>query len=257
MSPKGITIAFYTIARKDTVRMVRLWKQTFLPSVVTMSLYFAVFGTFIGSQLPDINGFSYVLFIVPGLIMMSVITNAYSNTSTAFFMAKFMKNIDEIIVSPTPDWVIIGGYVTAGIVRGFIVGLLVLLTSLFFTHLVIYNIAAVLGAFVLTCILFSLAGLLNAMFAETFDSISIVPTFVLTPLTYLGGVFYSVDRLPEFWQIISYFNPILYMVNAFRYGFLGISDVSLTLAFSILISLTVLFLILILWLFKKGIGMKN
>ena len=257
MSPKGIAIAFYTITRKDTVRMLRLWKQTFLPSVVTMSLYFAVFGTFIGSQLGDIQGFSYILFIVPGLIMMSVITNAYSNTSTAFFMAKFMKNIDEILVSPTPNWVIVGGYVTAGIVRGFIVGILVLITSLFFTHLTIYSAVVVLSAFVLTCVLFSLAGLLNALFAESFDSIAIVPTFVLTPLTYLGGVFYSIDRLPEFWQTISLANPILYMVNAFRYGFLGVSDVSLTVAFGILISLTIAFLVLILWLFKRGVGMKN
>ena len=257
MSPKGIAIAFYTIARKDTVRMVRLWKQTFLPSVVTMSLYFAVFGTFIGSQIGDIHGFSYILFIVPGLIMMSVITNSYSNTSTAFFMAKFMKTIDEMLVSPTPDWVIVAGYVTAGIVRGFIVGVLVLITSLFFTHLTVYSIAIVFAAFVLTCILFSLAGLLNALFAETFDSIAIVPTFVLTPLTYLGGVFYSVDHLPELWQTVSLFNPILYMVNAFRYGFLGVSDVHVGLAFGILLTLTVAFVVVILWLFKKGIGMKN
>src|SRR3990167_4297370 len=257
MSPKGIAIAFYTIARKDTVRMLRLWKQTFLPSVVTMSLYFAVFGTFIGSQLPDINGFSYVMFIVPGLIMRSVITNAYSNTSTAFFMAKFMKNIDEILVSPTPNWVIVGGYVTAGIIRGFIVGALVLITSLFFTHLAIYNIAVVLAAFVLTCVLFSLAGLLNALFAERFDSIAIVPTFVLTPLTYLGGVFYSIDRLPELWQTVSLFNPILYMVNAFRYGFLGVSDVNIIWSFSIILAFIVVFAGCILYFFKRGMGLKK
>ena len=257
MSPKGIVIAFYTIARKDTVRMVRLWKQTFLPSVVTMSLYFAVFGTFIGSQIGDIEGFSYILFIVPGLIMMSVITNAYSNTSTALFMAKFQRNLEEMMVSPMPEWVIVAGYVTAGIVRGCIIGALVLVTALFFTHLTIYNAAVILGAFVLTCVLFSLGGFLNAMFADTFDSISIVPTFILTPLTFLGGVFYSVERFPEFWQNVSYLNPVLYMVNAFRYGFLGKSDVDVTFAFGVLIGLTVLFLTLILWLFKRGVGLKN
>ena len=172
-------------------------------------------------------------------------------------MAKFMKTIEEMLVSPTPNWVIVGGYVTAGIVRGFVVGALVLLTSLFFTHLVIYNIAVVLLAFILICILFSLAGLLNALFADSFDSIAIVPTFVLTPLTYLGGVFYSIDRLPAFWQTVSYANPILYMVNAFRYGFLGISDVNIFFSFGILISLTVVFLTLILWLFKRGAGLKQ
>lgn len=257
MEPKGIAIALYTIARRDTVRMLRLWKQTFLPSVVTMGLYFTVFGAFIGSQLANIEGFSYIQFIVPGLVMMSVITNAYSNTSTAFFMAKFMRNLDEMLVSPTPDWVIIAGYVAAGVVRGLIVGILVLATSLFFTHLAIYNIAVLLAAFMLTCVLFSLAGLLNALFAENFDSIAIVPTFVLTPLTYLGGVFYSIHALPQFWQTVSFANPILYMINAFRYGFLGISDVPLWLSFGILLGLTVLFVALILWLFKKGIGMKN
>ena len=257
MQPSKILIAYYTIVRKDTVRMLRLWKQTFLPSVVTTTLYFLVFGKFIGSQLAPISGFSYIQFIVPGLVMMQVITNAYSNTSTALFMAKFMKNLDEMIVSPMPEWVIIAGYVTAGIIRGLIIGVLVLATALFFTHLTIYNGFAVLGAFILTCVLFSLAGFLNAMFAESFDSIAIVPTFVLTPLTFLGGVFYSISRFPAFWQKVSLANPILYMVNIFRYGFLGITDVNLTFAFTVLIGLTVIFLALIMWLFKKGIGLKN
>ena len=257
MEPNKIWIAYYTLVRKDVVRILRLWKQTFLPSVVTMSLYFTVFGTFIGSQLAMIHGFTYIQFIVPGLIMMSVITNAYSNTSSAFFQAKFMHSLDELLVSPMPDWVVIAGYVTAGIVRGIIIGALVLLTALFFTHLTIVNLAALLLAFVLTCTLFSLAGLLNAMFAESFDSIAIVPTFVLTPLTYLGGVFYSVDKLPPFWHAVSLVNPILYMVNAFRYGFLGFSDVSVTLSFTMLIVLTIVFLALILWLFKRGAGLKN
>ena len=257
MEPSKIFIAYYTVVRKDTVRMLRLWQQTFLPSVITTVLYFLVFGKFIGSQLPPIHGFSYILFIVPGLVMMQVITNAYSNTSTALFMAKFMHNLDEMIVSPMPEWVIIAGYVTAGIIRGLIIGLLVLGTALFFTHLTIYSIGAVLAAFILTCVLFSLGGFLNAMFAESFDSIAIVPTFVLTPLTFLGGVFYSISQFPEFWQKVSLANPILYMVNIFRYGFLGVSDVNLGIAYAILITLTIVFLVLILWLFKKGIGLKN
>ncbi len=257
MNAQRIWIAYYTLVRKDVVRIVRLWQQTFLPSVITTALYFLVFGTFIGSQLPPISGFSYIQFIVPGLVMMQVIMNAYSNTSTALFMAKFQNNLQEMLVSPMPEWVIVAGYVTAGIVRGFIIGILVLLTSLFFTHLVVYNIVIVLAAFILTCVLFSLGGFLNAMFANTFDSISIVPTFVLTPLTFLGGVFYSISRFPPFWQKISLVNPILYMVNLFRYGFLGLSDVSLWLALSVLIGLTIVFLTVILVLFKRGVGLKN
>ena len=257
MSAKGIWIAYYTLVRKDVVRIMRLWQQTFLPSVITTALYFLVFGTFIGSKLPPTNGFTYIQFIVPGLVMMQVIMNAYSNTSTALFMAKFQNNLQEMLVSPMPEWVIVAGYVTAGIVRGFIIGILVLLTALFFTHLTVYNIAAVLAAFILTCVLFSLGGFLNAMFANTFDTISIVPTFVLQPLTFLGGVFYSISQFPPLWQKVSLINPILYMVNLFRYGFLGVTDVSLMLSLSILIGLTLAFLILILWLFKKGIGLKN
>ncbi len=257
MTPTQITTALYTIVRKDTVRIVRLWKQTFLPSVITMALYFTVFGTFIGSQLQQIGGFSYIQFIVPGLVMMSVITNAYSSTSSAFFQAKFTRSIEELLVSPMPGWVLILGYTLAGMVRGLIVGLLVLLTSLFFTHLTIFNMGVLVAAFVLTCVVFSLAGILNALFANTFDDIAIIPTFVLTPLTYLGGVFYSVHNLPEFWQHVSLVNPILYMVNTFRFGFLGISDVSLPLSFGILIGLTIAFVGLLIWLFKRGTGLKN
>ncbi len=257
MTPAQITTALYTIVRKDTVRIVRLWKQTFLPSVVTSVLYFTVFGTFIGSQLAHIGGFSYIQFIVPGLVMMSVITNSYSSTSSAFFQAKFTRSIEELLVSPMPDWILILGFTLAGVVRGTIVGALVLASSLFFTHLVIFNALVLIAAFIITCVLFSLAGILNALFAETFDGISIIPTFVLTPLTYLGGVFYSVHNLPQFWQTVSLGNPILYMVNTFRYGFLGISDVNLTLSFGILIALTVAFMGTLVILMKKGIGLKN
>jgi len=257
MNTHQLLTAYLTVVRKDTVRMLGLWKQTFVPSVVTTVLYFLVFGTFIGSQLPPISGFTYIQFIIPGLIMMQVIMNAYSNTSTALFMAKFQRNIEEMLVSPMPGWVIIAGYVTAGIVRGFIVGVLVLITALFFTHLTIFNLAVVLAAFILTCVLFSLAGFLNAMFADTFDSISIVPTFVLTPLTFLGGVFYSISQFPPFWQKVSLFNPVLYMVDLFRYGFLGISDINILLAFSVILGLIAVLLGIILWLFNNGVGIKS
>jgi len=257
MSPQGIAVAYYTLVRKEWVRIFRIWSQTLLPSVVTMSLYYVVFGAFIGSQISAIHGFSYIQFIVPGLVMMAIITNAYTNVVSTFFGAKFQHNLEEIIVSPTPNWVVIAGFCSGGILRGLIVGVLVLLTSLFFTHLVVYSFWILLAAAILTSVLFSLAGLLNGIFAKTFDGVSIVPTFVLTPLTYLGGVFYSIDRLPHLWQVVSLFNPILYMVNAFRYGFLGVSDVSVVWSFSLLIGLTVVLLGLILILFKKGIGLKQ
>ena len=257
MSPNGIATAYYTLVRKEVVRMMRIWSQTFLPSIVTTSLYYTIFGAFIGSQIAPIHGFTYIQFIVPGLVMMAIITNAYSNVVGGFFGMKFQKNFEEIMVSPTPNWVVVLGFVTGGVIRGMIVGVLVLLCSLFFTHLSIFSFGVLIGAAVLTSVLFSLAGLLNGIFAKGFDGISIVPVFVLTPLTYLGGVFYSIDRLPDFWRTVSLFNPILYMVNAFRYGFLGISDTPVLFSFGILIVLTfVLFAIAIL-LFQKGIGMRN
>jgi len=257
METNKTLIAYYTVVRKDVVRIVRLWKQTFLPSVVTTVLYFIVFGSLIGSKLPPIHGVTYIMFIVPGLVMMQVIMNAYSNTSSALFMAKFQRNLEEMLVSPMPEWVIIAGYVTAGIVRGSITGVLVLGVGLFFTHLTLHSIPIIMAAFVLTCILFSLGGFLNAMFAESFDSISIIPTFVLTPMTFLGGVFYSIQQFPPFWQTVSLANPVLYMVNVFRYGFLGTSDVNIWLAFGVLIGLIALFIILILRLFKRGVGLKT
>ena len=257
METNKTLIAYYTVVRKDVVRIVRLWKQTFLPSVVTTVLYFIVFGSLIGSKLPPIHGVTYIMFIVPGLVMMQVIMNAYSNTSSAMFMAKFQRNLEEMLVSPMPEWVIIAGYVTAGIVRGSITGVLVLGVGLFFTHLTLHSIPIIMAAFVLTCVLFSLGGFLNAMFAESFDSISIIPTFVLTPMTFLGGVFYSIQQFPPFWQTVSLANPVLYMVNVFRYGFLGTSDVNIWLAFGVLIGLIALFIILILRLFKMGVGLKT
>jgi len=257
MTPKHIWTAYYTIIHHEVVRIIRIWSQTLLPPVITSGLYFTVFGTFIGSQLPAINGFSYIQFIVPGLIMMQVITSAYSNTVSTFYFAKWTKMLDEMLVSPMPEWAIIAGFVSGGVLRGLLVGALVLGTSLFFTHLVIFNAFILIAAIVVTAVLFSLAGLINGVFAKGFDGISIVPVFVLTPLTYLGGVFYSVNRLPEFWQHVSLFNPILYMVNAFRYGFLGISDVPLWQCFAVLLGLMVIFLGVLGYLFKRGVGFRQ
>ena len=256
MTPQKIFIAYGTIIRNEVKRILRIWSQTLLPPVVTSSLYFVVFGAFIGSQIAPIDGFSYMQFIVPGLIMLSVITSSFSNTVSTFYFAKWTKTLDEMLVSPMPDWAVIAGFVSGGVLRGLLVGTLVLLVSLFFTHLAIHNALILLLAVILTSVLFSLGGLINGVFAKGFDGISIVPTFVLTPLTYLGGIFYSVQALPPLWQTVSLFNPILYMVNAFRYGFLGITDIPLWQCFSVLTGLMLVFLILILWFFRQGIGVK-
>lgn len=256
MSPRGIAISYYTMVRKEVVRIFRIWIQTILPSVITSTLYFVVFGAFIGSQLAPIEGFSYMQFIVPGLIMMAVITNSYANVVSTFYFAKFVRNIEEILVSPTPGWVVVLGFVSGGVLRGLVVGTGVLLVSLFFTHLPIFSVPILFVAIILTSVLFSLGGLINGVFSKGFDSVNIVPTFVLTPLTYLGGVFYSITFLPPFWQQVSLFNPILYMVNAFRYGFLGISDIPLGVCFSVLGGFVVLFTLVTLWLFREGVGVR-
>ncbi|HYE23056.1 MAG TPA: ABC transporter permease [Candidatus Paceibacterota bacterium] len=248
---------YTTMVREETTRLFRIWSQTLLPPVVTNTLYYVIFGAFIGSQVADIDGFSYMAYIVPGLVMMTIITSSYMNTVSTFFFAKFQKHIEEMLVSPMPSWVVVAGFVTGGVIRGMLVGFLVLLVSLFFTHLVIYNAFIIFGAAILTSVVFALAGLVNGMFAKSFDAISIVPTFVLTPLTYLGGVFYSVEMLPPFWQQLSLLNPILYMVNAFRYGFLGVSDVPLTTSFAVMGAFIIVFLVAVLWFFKKGAGLKN
>ncbi|MEK7612868.1 MAG: ABC transporter permease [Patescibacteria group bacterium] len=257
MTLQKIWIAYYTMLRNEMVRIVRIWSQTLLPPVITSSLYFIVFGAFIGSQITPISGFSYMQFIVPGLIMMSVITSSYSNTVSTFYFAKWTRTLDEILVSPMPNWVVVVGFVSGGVMRGLLVGALVLGVSLFFTHLAIFNVGILVAAIVLTSVLFSLGGLINGVFAKGFDGISIVPTFVLTPLTYLGGIFYSVEALPPFWQQVSLFNPIIYMVNAFRYGFLGITDIPLWQCFAVLLILLIVFVFVLLWLFRRGIGVKN
>ncbi|MES2931316.1 MAG: ABC transporter permease [Patescibacteria group bacterium] len=252
-----ILVGYYTMLRKDVVRILRIWSQTLLPPVVTTTLYYLIFGAFIGSQIASIDGFSYMQFIVPGLVMMTVITSSYMNTVSTFYFAKWVHTLDELLVSPMPSWVVIAGFVSGGVVRALLVAVLVLIVSLFFTNLTIVSLGIVVAAIVLTAILFSLAGLLNGMYAKSFDAISIIPTFVLTPLTYLGGVFYSIDQLPEFFRIISLANPVLYMVNAFRYGFLGISDVPVGTSFMVMGGMIVVLLGTVLWLFHKGSGLKN
>lgn len=257
MTPRQTWIAYSTMLRKDMIRIIRIWSQTLLPPVVTTSLYFIVFGSFIGSQIGKIQGFSYMEFIVPGLIMMSVITSSYMQTASTFFFAKFIKNIEEILVSPMPDWVVIAGFVSGGVMRGLLVGVLVLAVSLFFTALNITHIGVLIASLVLTSVIFSLGGLINGVFAKGFDGMSIVPTFVLTPLTYLGGVFFSIGQFSPFWQTVALFNPILYMINAFRYGFIGVTDIPLWQCFGVLLGFTALFLAVTIYLFKKGVGFKN
>ncbi|SCB72325.1 ABC transporter permease [Gilliamella intestini] len=250
-------IALKSIWRKEVTRFLRIWIQTLIPPVITMSLYFIIFGNLIGSRVGDMGGFSYMEFIVPGLIMMSVITNSYTNVCSSFFSAKFQRNIEEILVAPVPTNILILGYVGGGVMRGILTGILVTIVSLFFVRFDVHSWLFVIFTLLLTSILFSLAGLLNAVFAKTFDDISIIPTFVLTPLTYLGGVFYSISMLPTFWQWISKINPIVYMINGFRYGFLGVSDVPLWITFSMLI-LFVTVLYVIAWrLIDSGLGLRS
>ncbi|HCU65254.1 MAG TPA: ABC transporter permease [Rheinheimera sp.] len=250
-------IAFQSILNKETNRFMRIWVQTLVPPAITMTLYFIIFGSLIGSRIGDMGGFSYMEFIVPGLIMMSVITNSYSNVASSFFSAKFQRNVEELLVAPVPNYIIVLGYVGGGVARGVLVGLIVTLLSLFFVDIRIHHLAVIIATVVLSSTLFSLGGLINAVYAKTFDDISIVPTFVLTPLTYLGGVFYSLTLLPGFWQQVAAANPIVYMVNAFRYGFLGVSDVSITVAFAVMLSFIGLLFGIAMHLINKGTGLRS
>tara|TARA_R110001583_G_scaffold10889_11_gene49915 strand:- start:14996 stop:15769 length:774 start_codon:yes stop_codon:yes gene_type:complete len=257
MLNKQYVIALKSIWMKETNRFLRIWVQTLVPPAITMSLYFVIFGNLIGERIGQMNGFSYMAFIVPGLIMMSVITNSYSNVASSFFSAKFQHNIEELLVAPVPNYLIIWGYVGGGVARGLMVGFIVTLVSLFFVDLHIYNVVVLIASVLCTSILFSIGGLLNAIFAKTFDDISIIPTFILTPLTYLGGVFYSISLLPEFWQGVSHFNPVFYMINAFRYGFLGVSDVPILWSFAVIFSFIIVGYSLVSFLLKKGIGIRS
>lgn len=257
MLNKQYFIALKSIWSKETQRFLRIWVQTLVPPAITMSLYFVIFGNLMGARIGDMSGFSYMAFIVPGLIMMSVITNSYSNVASSFFSAKFQRNVEELLVAPVPNYIIIWGYIGGGVTRGLMVGCIVTAVSLLFVDLHIYNALVLIASVLCTSILFSIAGLINAIFAKTFDDISIIPTFVLTPLTYLGGVFYSINLLPDFWRSISYFNPVFYMINAFRYGFLGISDVSLFWSFSVIGLFIIVGYSIVAVLLQKGIGTRT
>ncbi|MDE9495436.1 ABC transporter permease [Xenorhabdus bovienii] len=250
-------VALKTLWMKEITRFSRIWVQTLLPPMITMSLYFVIFGNLVGSRIGEMGGFSYMQFIVPGLIMMSVITNSYANVSSSFFGAKFQGSIEEVLVAPVPTHIIIAGFVGGGVARGVCVGILVTLVSQLFVPVQIHSWSMVVITLLTTSIVFSLAGLLNAIYAKTFDDISIIPTFVLTPLTYLGGVFYSLTLLPEFWQLVSKLNPIVYMISGFRYGFLGIIDVSLTMTLGMLGMFIFVFYLLAWYLIESGRGLRT
>ena len=250
-------VAVRTIIRKEMIRVLRIWVQTIVPPAITMTLYFIIFGNLIGRRIGTMDGFDYMQFIAPGLIMMSVITNSYGNVVSSFFGAKFGRHIEEMLVSPMSNAAIIIGHVAGGVLRGLLVGALVTVVALFFTKLNVAHPFIVVTVVLLSSVVFSLAGLINAIYAKKFDDISIVPTFVLTPLTYLGGVFYSISLLPEFWQGVSKANPILYMVNAFRYGILGVSDISISHAYTILIGFVLILFSVSYVLMKHGVGIRD
>lgn len=253
----SVFIAFRTIVRKEFYRFLRIWPQTLLPPAITTALYFLIFGKLIGDRIGTVHGVSYMDYIVPGIILMSVITHSYANVVSSFYSTKFQRNIEELLVSPVPNWVILAGYISGGILRGVLVGVVVAVISLFFAPMTIQNPWMAISVVLLTATLFALAGFINAILAESFDDISIIPNFVLTPLSYLGGVFYSVDMLPLIWQHISLGNPILYMVNAFRFSVITVTDVDVSLAFLITGGFIFLLTVFSLWLLHRGTGIKT
>jgi ABC-2 type transport system permease protein len=257
MSGSPLWVGYKTIVRKEITRILRIWGQTIVPPAITMTLYFIIFGELIGRRIGEMGGFTYMQFIVPGLVIMSVITNSYGNMVSSFFGAKFGKHIEELLISPLPNWIILAGYVTGALMRGLMVGLVVMAVSLLFTRIEVQHPVVMLTVLLLTATVFALAGMINAIFAQKFDDIAIIPTFVLAPLTYLGGVFYSIALLPEFWQRVSVVNPILYMVNGFRYGMLGVSDVSLVMSYSVIVIAGVVLFSLCLFLLNRGTGLRT
>ena len=257
MSFQEQLIAFLTIVRKEVKRFMRIWTQTLVPPVITITLYFIIFGTLIGVRIGPMAGVDYMEFVVPGLIMMSVITSSYTNVVSSFFGAKFQRFIEEMLVSPTPNYIILLGFVMGGVTRGLGVGFIVTLVALYFTDLQIHSYPITISIVVVTSVFFSMAGFINAVFANTFDDISIIPTFLLTPLIYLGGVFYSTALLPEFWAAVSKANPILYIVNAFRYGVLGISDINVNSAFIMIAVFTIVAWFYSLWLLNSGKSLRQ
>lgn len=250
-------IALMTIVRREISRILRIWGQTLVPPAITMTLYFLIFGGLIGSRVGEMDGYSYMQFIVPGLVMMSVIQNSYGNISSSFFGAKFGRHVEELLVSPMPNWVILWGYVAGAVLRGLMVGVIVLIIAMFFTPVRIPHPLVTLTTVLLGATIFSLAGFINAVYAKKFDDVAIVPTFILTPLTYLGGVFYSVKLLPGWAEAATHANPIFYMVNAFRYGLLGTSDVPLWVAYALMLGFVVALTAVALWLLRRGVGMRS
>lgn len=257
MNPMQTAIALWTLVHKEIKRFTRIWPQTLLPPSITMTMYFIIFGNLIGSRIGEMDGYSYMDFIVPGLIMMAVITNSYSNVASSFFSNKFQRSIEEMMVSPMPNWVILAGFVLGGMARGLGVGVIVTVVSLFFTRIEVAHPLLTVFVVVLTAALFAIGGFINALLGKKFDDISIVPTFILTPLTYLGGVFYSISLLPTFWQGVSMLNPILYMVNVFRYGFLGVSDIPVGWALTAVLAFIVVLFGLALWMLERGKGIRS
>jgi ABC-2 type transport system permease protein len=261
LDPAGVNranfVAIRTIARRETMRILRIWGQTLVPPAITMTLYFLIFGKLIGSRIGEMGGFSYMDFIVPGLVMMAVIQNSYANISSSFFGAKFGRHVEELLVSPMPNWVILGGYVAGAVLRGVMVGVIVLLIAMLFTKVRLPHPLVTLSTVLLGATIFSLAGFINAVYARKFDDVAIVPVFILTPLTYLGGVFYSVKLLPGWAQTMTHANPIFYMVNAFRYGLLGVSDVPLWVAYALMFGFVFVLGALGLWLLQRGVGLRS
>lgn len=257
VSARSYWIGYQTIVIKEITRIMRIWAQTLIPPAITMTLYFVIFGQLIGRRIGEMGGMDYMQFIVPGLIMLSVITNAYGNITSSFFGAKFGRHVEELLISPLPPILILAGYVTGAVFRALAVGALVLLVAAFFSDLRIHNWPVTVAIVVLTAVVFALGGFINATFAQKFDDIAIIPTFVLQPLTYLGGVFFSVDLLPGFWQHVALANPILYMVNGFRYGMLGVSDVSLTAAFGIIVGFILVLGAICVTLLRRGTGLRT
>ena len=250
-------VALWTLIRKEMSRVTRIWVQTIVPPIITMSLYFLIFGNLIGRRIGQMDGFDYMQYIAPGLIMMSVIQNSYGNVVSSFFGAKFQRHLEEMLVSPMPTYAIILGHVAGGVLRGLVVGFVVMLIALFFTEVKIVSLPITLSIVILTAVVFALAGLINAIFARKFDDISIIPSFVLAPLTYLGGIFYSISLLPEFAQRLSLLNPILYMVNAFRFGMLGVSDIDIVRAYAIILTFVVVLFGACMFLMSRGIGIRE
>lgn len=254
---KANLIGFNTIVAREVTRVLRIWVQTIVPPAITMTLYFIIFGSLIGARIGEMGGYDYMAYIAPGLIMMSIITNSYSNVASSFFGAKFGRHVEELLVSPLPNQYILMGYVMGGVLRGLLVGAVVTLVALFFTDLDVKHPFITLSTVLLTAIVFSLGGFINAVFSRKFDDISIIPTFILTPLTYLGGVFYSIELLPDFWERASHLNPILYMVNAFRYGILGSSDIDIGIAYAIIGVFMVVLYSFSLLLMNRGVGLRS